>query len=233
MTLSDYEYRNVIDYIKKHTTYNISDIIKKTDEQLYRMKQNIENAMATYPKEIFDYYQAHPEHTPRYSLEELKIMKYNQLSKLRQELKIRKGKKVTSTEPAPQTADKARQTIKQQTPNEVAKNVVLSNQIAENSHDYQFITREEAFAMYGEDITDEYLEEKGFKLYEPLKNQEYDPEQERYDLIDLIIDSEITIKGEPISIETLCLLSLDDLRKINEITQVLSKKQGNTSGLKI
>ena len=40
--------------------------------------------------------------------------------------------------------------------------------------------------MYGEDITDEYLEEKGFKLYEPLKNQEYDPEQERYDLIDLI-----------------------------------------------
>lgn len=235
MKLSDYEYRNIIDYLKAYTTYDLSELIKKPDDQLYKIKKNIETAMATYPYEIFEYYKNHPEHTPRYSLEELKRMKYNQLSELRKALKIRKGKKVKTQEEAPTVATKARKAIKDKSTNEVVRDVIVSNQQLELdlSTDYQFITLEEAYAMYGTDITDEYLAEKGYKLYEPLKREEEDPEKERFDLIDSILANEIVINGTLLTAETLILLSLEDLQKINEITKIISKREEKTPGLKI
>lgn len=233
MVLSDIEYRNIIDYLAANTTYDIGELVAKKDGQLYSMKKNIEAAMHNYPKEIYAYYQAHPEHTPRYTLQELKKMKYNELSEIRQSLKIRKSKKVKSSVPAPETAQKARQKIQEQTPTEVVKNIIMSNQEEQSKErdDYQFITREEAIAMYGNDITDEYLEANGFKLYEPI-GRDYSDNVEKYALIDVILELEITIKGQKPTREQLLNLDLEDLHYLYHIGCKLSEGLTNNQGFK-
>lgn len=196
MTLSDYEYRKIIDYLEEHTTYDIGDLVTKSDHQLYAMKKRISEAMITYPREIYNYYMSHPTYTPRYTLEQLRQMKYNELSEIRQTLKIRKPSKVKSATPSIDTAAKAKETIKSQTTTETVKNIITSNFAQdEKEHDeLSFITRAEAIAMYGEDISDEYLEARGFKLYEPFTQPESDAE-ERYILIDEIGELDISLKG--------------------------------------
>ena len=39
MKLSDAEYRNIIDYLEQHTTYDIGLLAAKDDAQLYNMKK--------------------------------------------------------------------------------------------------------------------------------------------------------------------------------------------------
>lgn len=234
MVLSDYEYRNIIDYLEANTTYDIGELVAKTDGQLYNMKKRIEAAMHNYPKEIFAYYQTHPAHTPQYTLEQLKKMKYNQLSEIRQSLKIRKSNKVKSSTPAPDTAAQAREAIKEKTTSEVVKDIVKSNQehVEIEQDEYHFITRSEAVAMYGEDISDEYLAARGFKLYEPI-GRTYDGDVERYSLIDAINQLEISLKGIQLTTQDLLTLETEELHYLYHIGCKLEEELKDKKGLKM
>ena len=234
MVLSDYEYRNIIDYLEANTTYDVGELVAKTDGQLYNMKKRIEAAMHNYPKEIFAFYQANPTYTPRYTLEELKKMKYNQLSEIRQSLKIRKSNKVKSSIPAPDTATQAKEAIKEKTTSEVVKDIVKSNQehIEYEQEEYHFITRTEAVAMYGEDISDEYLESRGFKLYEPI-GRTYNDDTERYSLIDAINQLELSLKGIQLTTQDLLALELDELHYLYHIGSKLEEELKDKKGLKM
>lgn len=219
MLLKDNEYKNIIDYLEANTTYDIGELVAKSDGQLYNMKKRIEAAMYNYPLEILAYYQAHPTHSPRYTLEQLKNMKYNQLSEIRQSLKIRKSNKVKSSIPAEGVAAKARETIKEEPTSEVVKDIVRSNQEQieiEPEEEYQFITKVEAVAMYGDDISDEFLEARGLKLYEPI-GRTYNDDVERYSLIDAINQLEISLKGIHLTTQDLLSLETDELHYLYHV----------------
>lgn len=231
MKLSDAEYRNIIDYLEMHTTYDIGLLAAKDDAQLYNMKKRIEECMHKYPKEIADYYRAHPEVTPRYSLEELKKMKYNELGKIRKSLKIRGSKKkVTKTEPAGHVADRARQTIQDTPTNQVVANIIESNNEHEE-RDYEFITYKEAIQMYGPDISVEYLERKGFKLYDE-SDQVRDYDVDKIYLIDAIEQLGISIKGMAITTEYLLTLSIQELETLYTMASTIAEELENGKRLK-
>lgn len=231
MKLSDAEYRNIIDYLEMHTTYDIGLLAAKDDAQLYNMKKRIEECMHKYPKEIADYYRAHPEVTPRYSLEELKKMKYNELGKIRKSLKIRGSKKkVTKAEPAGPVADRARQTIQDTPTNQVVANIIESNNEHEE-RDFEFITYKEAIQMYGPDISVEYLERKGFKLYDE-SDQVRDYDVDKIYLIDAIEQLGISIKGMAITTEYLLTLSIQELETLYTMASTIAEELENGKRLK-
>ena len=231
MNLSDAEYRNIIDYLEMHTTYDIGLLAAKDDAQLYNMKKRIEECMHKYPKEIADYYRAHPEVTPRYSLEELKKMKYNELGKIRKSLKIRGSKKkVTKTEPAGPVADRARQTIQDTPTNQVVANIIESNNEHEE-RDFEFITYKEAIQMYGPDISVEYLERKGFKLYDE-SDQVRDYDIDKIYLIDAIEQLGISIKGMTLTTEYLLTLSIQELETLYTMASTIAEEVENGKRLK-
>lgn len=234
MFLTDNEYRNIIDYLEANTTYDVGDLVAKTDGQLYNMKKRIEAAMFNYPLEILAYYKAHPTYSPRYTLAELNSMKYNQLSEIRQSLKIRKSNKVRSTTPAETTATTAREIIKATPTAEVVKDIIKSNQeqIEIEPEEYQFITKAEAIAMYGEDINDDFLESRGFKLYEPI-GRTYDDDVERYSLIDAINQLEISLKGIQLTTQDLLSLETDELHYLYHVGCKLEEELNDKKGLKI
>ena len=94
-------------------------------------------------------------------------MRYEDLSRLRKELGIKKktAKKVTKTTESKSTADKAREALKKKKTSEVAAQVIISNMAHEEEHDYdheQFLTPEEISMMYpGEELTADELAERG------------------------------------------------------------------------
>ena len=232
MKLSDAEYRNIIDYLEKHTTYDIGLLAAKDDAQLYNMKKRIEECMEKYPKEIAAYYNSHPEAKPRYSLEELKKMTYNELGKIRKSLKIRASKKkVTSSEPAGNVADKARQTIQDTPTNQVVATIIESNNEHEEEKDYEFITYKEAIQMYGPDITVEYLESRGYKLYDEPENMR-DYEVDKIYLIDAIEQLGITIKGMTLTTEYLLSLNISELETLYNIASTIAEELENGKRLK-
>ncbi len=221
MQLTDAEYRSIIDYLEKYTTYDIGEIVQKQDATLWNMKKRIEEAMSRYPKEIYEFYQKNPHHQPRHTLEELKQMKYNELSAIRKSLKIRKGKKVTSSTPALETAKQAREAVKGQTTSETVANAIKSNHKSEvyQERDLEFITWNEAVAMYGEDVTEDYLEARGYKLYESHSYKD-DEEDRRYEMIETILSAGITVYGTPLTALQLFKLETDEL---NYLCNVLGK----------
>lgn len=103
-------------------------------------------------------------------------MKYNKLKTLRTNLGLcKRGRKVTTTEPAPQqTVAKAKETIKRQTAEETVKTIYTSNIDKEiEEEDYRddcTYTLDEIRQMEGEDITLEEAISLGYHLegnYEP------------------------------------------------------------------
>ena len=64
--------------------------------------------------------------------------------------------------------------------------------------------------MYGEDISDEFLERQGYKLYEPI-GRSYSDTTERDELIAALLDEDITINGELVDLDKLLKLDLEDL----------------------
>ncbi len=220
MKLTDAEYRKIIDYLTEYTTYDVGNLVQTQDNALWNMKRRIEEAMSRYPNEIFEYYQKNPQHQPRYTKDELKKMKYNQLVEIRKTLKIRKGKKVKSQVSAPDTAKQAREAIKGQTTSQTVVNVMRSNRDAEvyQERELEFVTWKEAVEMYGEDVTEEYLEARGYKLYESYSSKEKDSEEERrYEMIETILSANITVQGIPLTALQLLKLETDELNYICNI----------------
>lgn len=168
MYLSATEKENIIAYFLEHTYYS-EEYLRgiKNHAQLFSMYNRTKERMHEYPKEIIAYYNNHPEIYVRPSDEEIRSMRYEQLSNLRKELGIRKktAKKVTKTTEAKSTADKARQALREQSTTKVAAQVIVSNMAYEEEHDYdheQFLTPEEIEMMYpGEELTADELADRG------------------------------------------------------------------------
>lgn len=168
MYLSDQERTNIIDYFLTHTFYTKEYLTGiKNHAQLFSMYKRTKERMYEYPKEIIAYYKAHPEIYVRPTDEEIRRMKYEELSRLRKELGIRKKttKKVTKTTEAKSTADKAREALRKQPTSKVAAQVIISNMAHEQEYEQeheQFLTPEEIEMMYpGEELTPDELADRG------------------------------------------------------------------------
>ena len=168
MYLSATEKENIIQYFLR-TTYYDEEYLRgiKNHAQLFSMYKRTQERMDLYPKEIIKYYKDHPEIYERPTDEEIRQMRYEDLSRLRKELGIKKktAKKVTKTTESKTTADKAREALKKKKTSEVAAQVIISNMAHEEEHDYdheQFLTPEEISMMYpGEELTADELAERG------------------------------------------------------------------------
>jgi hypothetical protein len=168
MYLSDQEKANIIEYFLNHTYYTREYLTGiKNHAQLFSMYKRTKERMYEYPKEIIAYYNSHPEIYVRPTDEEIRKMRYEELSNLRKELGIRKKttKKVTKTVEAKSTADKAREVLRKEPTSKVAAQVIISNMSYEEEHDYdheQFLTPDEIEMMYpGEELTADELAERG------------------------------------------------------------------------
>lgn len=167
MYLSATEKENIIAYFLRNTYYT-EEYLRgiKNHAQLFGMYKRTQERMASYLKEIIEYYKNHPEIYERPSDDVIRQMKYEELSRLRKELGIRKtAKKVTKTTEAKSTADKARKALKEQPTTKVAAQVIITNMAYEEEHDYdheQFLTPEEISMMYPEEeLTADELAERG------------------------------------------------------------------------
>jgi hypothetical protein len=157
MYLSEQERTNIIEYFLTHTNYSREYITGiKNHAQLFSMYKRTKERMYEYPKEIIAYYKNHPEIYVRPSDEEIRKMKYEELSQLRKELGIskRSSKKVTSTIEAKSTADKAREVLRQESTTKVAAQIIISNMTYEREHDFEheeFLTPDEIATMFPEE----------------------------------------------------------------------------------
>lgn len=126
---------------------------------LYKIAHRISRCMATYPEEIYGYLKSHPE-KEQCDLQELKNMRYKELSELRQSLGIRKkrskkAKKVTRVEPVEQTTlEQAKQSLLTESVATTAKKICLSNlqDDIEEEMEETFLSADEIETMYGEDL---------------------------------------------------------------------------------
>ena len=164
MYLSERERANIIEYFLAHTNYTREYLTGiKNHAQLFSMYNRTRERMYEYPKEIIAYYNSHPEIYIRPTDEEIKKMKYEELSELRKELGIRKKttKKVTKTTEAKSTADKAREVLRKETTTKVAAQIIVSNINYEREHEFEheeFLTPDEVTIMYpGEEYTPDEL----------------------------------------------------------------------------
>lgn len=155
MYMSEKERASIIDYFLANTNYSEEFLLGITNHaQLFSMYKRTQERMDSYPKEIIAYYNEHPEIYVRPTEEEIRAMKYEELSSLRKELgiKAKRGKKVSKTVEAKDTAEKARHSLKDKPVTKVAAEVILGN-MSHSEPDYtqeQFLTPEEIEMMYPE-----------------------------------------------------------------------------------
>lgn len=155
MYMSEKERSSIIDYFLTHTNYSKEFLLGITNRaQLFSMYKRTQARMDSYQKEIIAYYNEHPEIYIRPTDQEIRAMKYEELSALRRELgiKAKRGKKVSKTVEAKDTAEKARRSLKEQPVTKVAAEVILGN-MSHEEPDYvqeQFLTPEEIEMMYPE-----------------------------------------------------------------------------------
>lgn len=191
----------------------IPDILKK------------ENRYKKHLSEVISYFREHPEITNHPSEEEIFELSEIELERLRKKFKITsKTQKVINIEPAIEAAQKAREIIKGTETAKLAADIIIQAETAEEYErdDYQFITLHEAQLMYGEEISDEFLESQGYKLYEPI-GRSYSDTTERDELIAALLDIEITIEGKALDFDTLLKLDLEDLHYLYYISSRISE----------
>lgn len=149
-----------ISFIIERGGYTNTFFLDRRDDESYEtyyyrivsIASRINKCLKSYPKEILAYYQAHPD-LPAPSLESLENMNYKELADLRTKLGIRKkrrtAKKVTSSTPAPKTAETAKRYLKDIPTSTLAASIMANND--EKDHFESILTEEEIASMYGED----------------------------------------------------------------------------------
>ena len=167
MYLGKNERANIYEFFKKNTYYSEEFIKGITNHaQLFCMYNRTKDRIVMYADEIINYYQEHPEIVEKPTNEQIRAMKYEDLSQLRKELGIKKQrKKVVKSIEDKGTADKARKNIRKQTTTKIAAQAIV-NSIAEEieyDDDYeQFLTSEELSMMYpDEDFSTDELAKLG------------------------------------------------------------------------
>lgn len=221
--MSDFRSQREIElFLLENTTYDIDLLFRtKSYGQIINMCRSIQKAMKTYPKEIIDYLRTNPIIACEYSEGAILTMNYNELVELRKKLGIKKSrKKVSKTEPATSTSQKAIDSIKSTPTNQLCIGIMQSNEIeADNDRDLQILSDEEISQMYpGEYLTDEALAKRGIKRYTTRDPQYLSPEEERrIELINQIFQSQISIGGIPLTEDYLHRLDEFELTLLSDI----------------
>lgn len=219
---SNYEL-NQMGYIKIRDLRNelgIPELIK----QEKRYKKHL--------SEVISYFREHPEIKTRPTEEEIFALSAEELSNLRKKYKITANtQKVVNIEPAYEAAKKAREALKEKTTAELAKDIICNSQDELEFDDYQFITREEAREMYGEDIDEAFLASRGYKLEEPI-NSVYSEKEERNSLIESILALNVSISNLPVTPLELYTLETDELHYLYHLACKLDEELNKKPGLK-
>lgn len=233
MELTEPERTNLIEYLLAHTTYSKTTIynIAADDNKLYSMTERIRECMSRYPKEILAYLEEHPEVEERYTLAELKQMRYNELVDIRQRFKIRKRrKKVTGAEFAKQTSDKARTAIKQNTHLE---HTIFMGAISE-PEDLEFLTPEELEMMYpGSGLYSESeLHSLGVARENAHAHHEVDA-TEYYIKIATIVDSGLIVAGQTLTYQDCYNLPVNEVEKLYQMALAKTRSKGSKAKKKL
>lgn len=224
MAMSDELYYQIIDFLIENTEYTYQEITEgRSEYQLRKMYERIKESLERYPIEIYEHLKIQPNFFHSYTLEELKAMNYNTLSKLRKSLGIR-------------TQNKSEEHLNNQQSFIGQNNVQIPKSEEEpreelSEREPQILTPDEIAFMYkDEDYNKSELREKGI-ISDRIEELKKDPEEERYIMIDTILSSEITIKGTPLEIDHLLLLDEQTLKSLCQMITILEKKEDNTKRL--
>ncbi len=234
MYLSDYEFKNIVQFLNENTTYDVELLLKgKSDVQINAMYIRIKSAMSEYPKEIFDYLNSHPAVQPRYSLDELKTMKYNELSALKKQFKIKKSRrKVTKQEDAPaKTMQRAKETLKKETTSRLAATMIAHGLDEKHERDLEILTEAEIFSMYGESLSTLQLAKLGIVSEEVPYDAPKPEDDERMDMIDSILDIGVSIGGKALSFTELIMMSDEELKFLATLISTTLKNRGELKRL--
>lgn len=231
MYLSSYEKQKIIQYLERYTDYDVAFLLDgKSDMQIQAMYRRIKDAMSKYPKEIFDYLSTHPLVEPRYTLEELVEMTYNELSELRANygLKGRK-KKVVKTEVASEKlVNRAKMVVQNTEAKGLIRDVLLNNACSrdeEQERDFEILSEEEIRMMYGEDLSRDELFGMGIILDTVPRESYSDADAKRERLIDAILDEGVSIGKKKLTLDELFMMSEEDLVCLHEIVQTIKSSR--------
>ncbi len=227
MELSSTERSNCLYFLKTYTTYSNRVIydMAKDDGKLMNVTSRIRECMERYPKDIMEYLNAHPECPTRYTYEQLKQMKYNELAAIRKSFKIRKSaKKVVKVEQPTTELTKARASLHSNP--SIEKTIICD--VLTDPDELQFLTPEEIEMMYPGSglLTNEELNRMGIARENASEYQEID-EDEYYIKIATIVDSGLVIDDKPITIVDCYNMSVEQVEKLYE--QVKSKQSKKES----
>lgn len=162
------------------------DIDNMPDHQLFAMCNRIRSDITRYINDILKL-QQEKQPLRKYTKKELEDMSYNELARIRKELKPKK-QKVVQQEPAKQvTIDEAYATIREDENDYFDRDVMI-------------ITPEEAYKMFGEDYenySEDNLLEMGYRLEEgPLPKEMYDSDNIKKEVKKAIINFILKITDE-------------------------------------
>lgn len=233
MYLSGREKREMLNFIGKNTTYDMDlFIVGKSDAQISAIYKRIKEAMNTYPRDIYAYLQDHLEVSPRYTLDQLLNMKYNELSEIRKNFGIKKkGKKVVKQEQAPlKTTNDARSSLHGQGVRDIALSVMRGNEERQIEHE-EILTEEEILSMYGETMPAEQLAKLGIVLDKIPYEVAMDEETKKIQLINDILEEELVVSGKTLSFSELLMLSEEEIFSLYAIVQSIKKSRNDLKRL--
>lgn len=192
-------------------------------------------AIPKYRKEIKKKFQEQPSLRGGITDEQIDSMLYTELKTLRTNLGLSKrGKKVVKQEPAPaKTIEKAKTKLKERTTTEIAGDMIyqysldLDTEPVKPHHEIEEIYSVEEAMMAYPGYSVEELRELGIHVTDPKAEEKI----ARYNIINNILDFNITIAGEELTIENLANLNKEDLlevynavRKMNRVMKKYTKK---------
>lgn len=217
MFLNSGEKNTIYSFLSSRTTYDVNLLLSnKSDSQIYNIYSRIKDALKKYPIDIIEYLNNHPEAKPRYTLEQLQNMSYNQLSNLREKFKIRKIKKVVGTTTPALSYNNALKNIKEKSISELcASQIKLNNQEL-------ILSSSEISIMYGDDWDSDFLKKQNIVLEDVAMSHPNRKSLEdiRLDKIDEIMSSHLSIKGQTPTFEELYSY---DPKKLDKVYKLIKK----------
>ncbi len=213
------------EFLSLNTTYDVNLLFStKSIYQIASMCKNIKAAMKKYPQEIIEYLNLHPEVSLSLEDSDIYTMTYNELVNLRKKLGIKSSrKKVIKSEPAGIASQLSIDFVESQKTSQLCVSIIQNDE----EKDLQILSDDEIKEMYSdEELTPEDLAKRGIvsdtiKYQEPIKD---DREEERFIMIDTILESKISIGGKEVTFDFLCSLGEDELKNLQNVIQLFNNR---------
>lgn len=201
------------------------EAFKKTFHQAVETCIRACAAIPKYRKEIINHLTMNPGLRGGITDEMINKMKYTELSTLRTNLGLNnRGKKVKKQETAPKkTIEQAKKAVKEKTTTELAGAIIQSelekNKPQTSYHEVEeFYTYEEAMQAYP-GYTVEELAKVGVHVTDPNAKEK----ENRYAIINEILDYDLAINGEELTLEILADCTKEELLEIYNTARTLNR----------